>query len=160
MHRLTPAGLRIGYGFKVGQALGRPVPSAAVPGGRVAKCLAVGLLGLLVGCGDPPEPLAPFAEANEVPGADISRGRELIAAYGCVSCHAIPGINGPAARVGPPLGQVAKRAYLGGVLPNTPDNLVRWLRDPPAIAPNTAMPNVGLSADEARDIAAYLLTLR
>ncbi|MCD0505870.1 c-type cytochrome [Bordetella petrii] len=62
--------------------------------------------------------------------------------------------------MGPSLRQLGNRAYLGGVVANTPDNLVRWLLDPPAMAPHTAMPKVGLSVAEARDVAAYLLTLR
>jgi len=58
--------------------------------------------------------------------------------------------------VGPPLTGIAERAYVGGVVTNTPENLVRWIQNPPAIDPMTAMPNVGVTADEARDIAAYL----
>ncbi|CAP43555.1 c-type cytochrome [Bordetella petrii] len=121
--------------------------------------LAALALALLTGCGEPAEPLAAPARGDALPGADAGRGRERIAEYGCVSCHAIPGVRGPGARVGPPLRHLASRAYLAGVLPNTPANLVRWLRDPPAIAPRTAMPDMGLSEADARDIAAYLLTL-
>jgi len=121
--------------------------------------LAALALALLTGCGEPAEPLAAPARGDALPGADAGRGRARIAEYGCVSCHAIPGVRGPGARVGPPLRHLASRAYLAGVLPNTPANLVRWLRDPPAIAPRTAMPDMGLSEADARDIAAYLLTL-
>ncbi|MBO1113516.1 c-type cytochrome [Bordetella petrii] len=128
--------------------------------GRLSACLAVGGLSLLAACGKPDEPLAAPAQPDALPGADIQRGRERIAQYGCAGCHAIPGIRAPGARVGPPLRHLAGRAYLAGVLANTPANLVRWLRNPPAVAPNTAMPNMGLSEADARDIAAYLLTLR
>ncbi len=121
--------------------------------------LAALALALLTGCGEPAKPLAAPARGDALPGADAGRGRARIAEYGCVSCHAIPGVRGPGARVGPPLRHLASRAYLAGVLPNTPANLVRWLRDPPAIAPRTAMPDMGLSEADARDIAAYLLTL-
>jgi len=121
--------------------------------------LAALALALLTGCGEPAKPLAAPARGDALPGADAGRGRARIAKYGCVSCHAIPGVRGPGARVGPPLRHLASRAYLAGVLPNTPANLVRWLRDPPAIAPRTAMPDMGLSEADARDIAAYLLTL-
>lgn len=95
-----------------------------------------------------------------VPGGDAARGRAAIARYGCASCHAIPGISQPAADVGPPLDRIGKRAYLGGVVANTPAMMVRWLMDPPAIDPRTAMPNVGLTEAEAKDIAAYLYTLK
>ncbi len=66
----------------------------------------------------------------------------------------------PGSNVGPPLQKFGLRAYIGGVLPNTPDNLVRWLQDPPSVDPRTAMPNLGVSLAEAGDIAAHLYTLR
>ena len=120
---------------------------------RLFTCLlrAGGLLCAcaLAACGQPPpHPV--------VAGGDGDRGRAAIARYGCVACHTIPGVQSYGANVGPPLGELAGRAYLAGVLPNTPDNLVRWLQDPPAIAPRTAMPSLGITAAEAADIAAYL----
>jgi cytochrome c len=96
----------------------------------------------------------------QVEGGDAERGKALIGRYGCVACHAVPGIVHHGSNVGPPLDKMAKRAYVGGVLPNTPEDLVRWLRDPPAVDPRTAMPNLGISEAEARDIAAYLYTLK
>jgi hypothetical protein len=80
-------------------------------------------------------------------------------AHGCGACHVIPGVEGAVAWVGPPLMEWARRGYLAGHLPNTPENLVAWLRDPQAIAPGTAMPDLGLSEREARDAAAHLFTL-
>lgn len=91
-----------------------------------------------------------------VAGGDAQRGRVAIERYGCVACHAVEGMRGHGASVGPPLVDMAARGYIGGVLPNSPENLVRWLRDPPAVDPLTAMPNLGLSQAEAADIAAYL----
>jgi cytochrome c1 len=108
---------------------------------------------LLAACGDP-APVMPLASG------DPQRGKQLIRQYGCVACHAIPGIDNPGSNVGPPLQKFGLRAYIGGVLPNTPDNLVRWLQDPPSVDPRTAMPNLGVSRAEATDIAAHLLTLR
>lgn len=96
----------------------------------------------------------------QVTGGDPENGKRLIQSYGCVACHTIPGIAGVGSNVGPPLHKIGRRAYLGGVLPNTPDDMVRWLRDPPAVDPRTAMPNLGISQAEAQDIAAYLYTLR
>ena len=52
------------------------------------------------------------------------------------------------------------RAYIGGVLTNTPDHMVRWIVDPQAVDSLTAMPLLGVSPPEAKDIAAYLYTLR
>jgi cytochrome c1 len=72
----------------------------------------------------------------------------------------IPGINGADGLVGPPLILFARRTYVAGELPNTPSNLIRWIQDPPAVEPRTAMPALGLSEQQARDVAAYLYTLR
>ena len=89
-------------------------------------------------------------------GGDAARGATLIRSIGCGQCHAIPGIRSADGDVGPPLARFARRTFIAGELPNTPDNLVRWLRDPPAVEPRTAMPALGLSEQQARDIAAYL----
>jgi cytochrome c len=92
-------------------------------------------------------------------GGSADRGERLISSVGCGRCHTIPGVRSANGLVGPPLNFFSKRTYIAGELPNTPDNLVRWLRDPPSIEPGTAMPNLGLSEQDARDIAAYLYTL-
>lgn len=91
---------------------------------------------------------------------DPERGRAAIERYGCASCHAIPGIRQErVSYVAPPLERFRQRAFIAGALPNTVENLTEWLVDPDAIEPGTAMPNVGLSRDEATDIAAYLHSL-
>lgn len=92
--------------------------------------------------------------------ADAERGRQAIAAYGCASCHSIPGIPGVQGEVGPPLNRFARRVYIAGLLPNTPAALEQWILDPPSVNPRTAMPKLGLTQQEARDMAAYLLRLR
>ena len=120
--------------------------------------LAYAALVMTGACGDDRPPLAPVALAHGLDRqADPERGRRLIAERGCIACHTVPGVSGPASRVGPPLDNMARQAYVAGVLPNTPDNLARWLLDPPAINPRTAMPATGLQAVEAQDIAAFLL---
>jgi cytochrome c len=91
---------------------------------------------------------------------DPARGRIAIGRYGCVACHVIPGIPNPRSEVGPPLAHIARRSYIAGVLPNTPADMVRWLRNPPAVDQRTAMPDMGVSAEDAQDIAAYLYTLK
>ena len=93
-------------------------------------------------------------------GGDAGRGPELIRAYGCATCHTVPGVDGANGAVGPPLGGIAERSYIGGVLPNTPENLIQWIRDPRQVDSLTAMPNVGVSDMDARHIAAYLYTRR
>jgi putative membrane protein len=96
----------------------------------------------------------------QLAGASPDRGRVAIKRYGCGSCHDIPGVTGANGMVGPPLGQVSQRVYIAGVLPNEPDNLVKWIENAPGVDPKTAMPNMGVTVRDARDIAAYLYTLR
>ena len=99
-------------------------------------------------------------DARLLTGGDPTRGRALLRPYGCASCHTIPGVVGADGLVGPPLAGIANRVYVGGVVTNTPQNLIRWILNPKAIDPMTAMPSVGVTEDQARDIAAYLYTLR
>jgi cytochrome c2 len=80
--------------------------------------------------------------------------------YACTTCHLIPGIVGAAAHVGPPLGGIAGRRYLAGRLPNSPENMIRWIRDPIGVSPTTLMPNLQVSEEHARDMVAYLYTLK
>jgi cytochrome c len=114
---------------------------------------ALAAAALLGGCNDE-------AKGLPVPGGDPDRGKVAIAAYGCGACHVIPGIRGANGLVGPPLTQFARRAYIAGEAPNTTRSLVQWISAPQSIEPGTAMPNLGISEARARDIAAYLYTLR
>ena len=93
-------------------------------------------------------------------GGNPKRGKVTIRLYGCGACHTIPGVPGANGRVGPPLNRVARRAYLGGVLSNTPTTMIRWIQNPQEVDPRTAMPAMGVTERDARDIAAYLYTLR
>lgn len=99
------------------------------------------------------------AMANAI-GGDVERGRDITRKYGCGSCHEIPGVAGAHGLVGPPLGGIASRAYIAGVLPNAPENMLRWIQDPKRVDSLTAMPNVGVTPSDARHITAYLYTLR
>jgi cytochrome c1 len=87
-------------------------------------------------------------------------GRDLVQAYGCGSCHIVPGVRGARGLVGPPLIYFGERTMIAGELPNTEDNLVRWIEHPRQIEPKTAMPELGVTDRDAHDIAAYLYTLR
>lgn len=91
-----------------------------------------------------------------VPGGNPERGRELIVAYGCGTCHTVPDVNSATGRVGPQLHGFREQMFVAGVLPNTPDNLIEWVQNPKEIDPLTAMPDLGVSEAQARDIAAYL----
>jgi cytochrome c2 len=96
--------------------------------------------------------------AAAITGGDPERGRALARDRGCGGCHVIPGVP-RATGLGPSLERVTSRVYIAGVLANSPGNMVRWLQDPPALDPLTAMPNLHLERHDARDIAAYLYTL-
>jgi cytochrome c len=96
----------------------------------------------------------------EVAGGYPEQGRRAVVKYGCGGCHTIAGIRTARGKVGPELTTLAERAYIAGNLPNTPENLVRWIIDPQSIEPGTAMPNLRVSEEDARSIAAYLYRLR
>lgn len=106
--------------------------------------------------GFPPPGLARLGPAG--PSAE-DKGKEALRQYGCPTCHRIPGITGSATDVGPPLAGIASRSYIAGVLANTDENMVRWLRFPQRVDPKTAMPYLGVQEDDARNITAYLNTL-
>ncbi len=91
---------------------------------------------------------------------EAKRGADLIAQHGCGACHVIPGVQSATGEVGPPLNQIGSQAVIGGMLPNTEDNLIQWIRTPQSVVPGNAMPNTELSDHDARAIAAYLSTLR
>ena len=96
------------------------------------------------------------------PGSPAADGAQIIATKPCVGCHTIPGIPGATGTVGPNLAGVASRAKIaGGAVNNSgPDDLKKWILNPPALKPGTLMPNVGLTDDEASKIVAYLETLK
>ena len=100
------------------------------------------------------------AQARQVAGGDPARGEAAIRTYGCGSCHMIPGVTGANGQVGPPLTDWSERVYIAGEVPNSTDFLIRWIEMPQAIEPETAMPNLRVTEGDARDIAAYLYTLR
>ncbi|MGH7509453.1 MAG: c-type cytochrome [Gemmatimonadales bacterium] len=109
----------------------------------------------LLGCAGPGAEIETM-----VAGGDVDRGRAALDGFGCGACHLIPGIPGARGLVGPPLTMFARRAYIAGQLPNQPDNLIRWIQDPQSVEQGTAMPNLGVNPVTARDMAAYLYTLR
>ena len=121
---------------------------------RTLVGLALVCLGMLAGACDGARE-ADAREAAAMTGGDPSRGPDLLRKYGCQTCHTIPGVVGANGLVG-----IAGRSYIAGVLPNAPDNMLRWIRDPKAVDAKTAMPNTGVTPSDARHIAAYLYTLK
>jgi cytochrome c2 len=100
----------------------------------------------------------------EHPGPSITgdpeAGRAALQAHDCGVCHRIPGVRGAVGLVGPPLEGFGNRIYITGRFANTETMLTRWIVDPPALVPATAMPSVGVDEQDARNMAAYLLRLR
>jgi cytochrome c len=113
----------------------------------LAASLAAGAA-LLGGCG----------EGGPVPNASAERGRALIKQHGCGTCHTIGGIDGANGKVGPPLTNFDDNRLIAGQLPNRPENVVRWILEPRRFDPQTVMPDLGLTPEQARDIAEYFYT--
>lgn len=115
------------------------------------RTASVGLLPIVAaGCGDP---------AMQPLSADAANGRLLLRQFGCGECHTIPGVANARGNVGPPLTRIARRSYLAGRVPNRPETMVLWIRDPQRFDPMTRMPNLQVSEPHARDMVAYLFTL-
>jgi cytochrome c2 len=103
----------------------------------------------------------PVAADNGIPvTGDSAAGAALITKLGCGSCHDIPGIVDAHGMVGPPLAHMGIRQYIAGMLRNTPDNMVQWLRHPQQVVPGNAMPDLAIDDHDARQITAYLATLK
>ena len=111
---------------------------------------------LAAGCSSMPHE----KDVRALTGGDPYRGRELVRGYGCDSCHTIPGIQTADAHVGPPLIKIARRVYLAGHIQNTPANMMLWIQHPRSFDEQTAMPEMGVTEQDSKDITAYLYTLR
>jgi cytochrome c len=98
--------------------------------------------------------------AASVAGGNSEQGKKLLAQYQCGACHEIPGVAAARGATGPSLEAFSRRSYIAGHIPNYPDPLIQWIVNPPAMAPGTLMPSMGVSTDDARHMAAYLYTLR
>lgn len=91
-------------------------------------------------------------------GGDVQRGERAFNAYGCGACHRLRGVPQAVGRVGPPLDHVGSRAIIGGKLTHRPDDLRRWIEDPGSVTPGVAMPDLGVTPADSRDIVAFLYT--
>jgi cytochrome c len=120
---------------------------------RVRAGALLPLLVIMAACGGE-------GEAGRQVTGNVENGRLLLQQYGCGSCHAIPGVANARGNVGPTLAGVGRRVYIGGFLPNTPENMARWIVSPRAIDPLTAMPDLQVPALHASDMVAYLYSAR
>ncbi|MBI4213871.1 MAG: c-type cytochrome [Chloroflexi bacterium] len=138
------------------------------PGG-LTLTFAVGLVSLFLisACGAPPsaaqtrvstapEQLPRLTPAPGVAGSP-ERGRTTFVEKGCVTCHTLQGVPSATGVLGPNLTNVSLRPTLTEAsFPNTPDQMARWLMNPPAMKPGTIMPNLGLTDQQAQDLVALL----
>lgn len=88
---------------------------------------------------------------------DVTRGRELFERRRCSRCHHY-GASGVveaarsddlAVRLAPDLRRTRERM--------SASSLLRWLTSPRAVKPDTLMPEPGLSSEQRRDVAAFIL---
>ena len=98
------------------------------------------------------------AHAAAVTGGNPARGEAMFIQYGCGGCHGVKHVRKASGAVGPPLDGIALRAIIAGKLSNSPDNMQKWIRDPQAVTPGTAMPDLQVGEQDARDITAFLYT--
>jgi cytochrome c oxidase subunit 2 len=138
-----------------------PQPNTGVPASPAPSPAAKPAASPAPGGSPVPAPPSP-APAPPPAGASPDEGRALVAQKGCGGCHVIPGVPGAVGTIGPNLAGVASRPRIaGGAVPNNgPDDLKRWIMNPQALKPGTAMPNLGLSDDDATKIVAFLETLK
>ena len=130
---------------------------SGLPRRATSRALLLTVLTLaLTACGVRQLPTQPLM----VSGGDANQGKLAVSAYGCGACHQIAGIANARGDVGPPLDGIASRHIIGGYLANDPQNMIHWIQDPQSVAPGNAMPNMGVTDDDARDIATYLYTLK
>lgn len=126
----------------------------AIAAGAVLIALVV--LGVAIDAIDDRNDLRSHAAA--VTGGDPGRGEAMFIQYGCGGCHGLKHVRKATGMVGPPLDGIAVRAIVAGKLANSPSNLQTWIRDPQAVTPGTAMPDLNVAERDARDITAFLYT--
>ena len=112
-------------------------------------CATVAIAMALEGC-------SRVAHEDTKAGLQATTATDRMIQYGCPTCHVIRGVPGAVGKVGPSLVSLPQRSYLAGRLPNSTDNLQRWLMHPQSIEPGVAMPEMGISAEDAHQIALYL----
>jgi len=128
-------------------------------GGGIFTTLAAVVAVYLLLYGVWPAQTAPTLILAHATSGDPVRGQAVYAAYGCHSCHIDRPRSIRRGEVGPRLDRFANRVLIAGVLPNNEANLIRFIQAPQQQAPGTAMPNLNVTGEDARDIAAYLYTL-
>jgi cytochrome c1 len=133
--------------------------------GQRRACVAIvvslaGFGGMPIACEPASQSSVERSASMATGGGDSLRAPALMREYGCGSCHRIPGVAGAVASVGPPLDQFATRSSVAGTMPNTAINVIAWIEHPQRHHPGSLMPEMDVNETDARDIAAFLSTLR
>ena len=110
-----------------------------------------------------PADFAEWAAAQRVDASDdlhLEAARATFLSLSCVSCHTVSGTSA-SGTFGPDLSHLMSRDTLGsGVIPNTHEKLLAWVKDPQAIKPGNLMPNMQLNSRELEEVVAYLFSLK
>ena len=111
---------------------------------------------------DTPADFDRWLENEEKPAVeepDRSEERRVFLSQSCLNCHRVRGTVAMGTYA-PDLTHLMSRATLAsGMVPNTAENLRRWIADPQRIKPGCLMPAFGLSVRDRDRIVDYLLTL-
>ena len=112
---------------------------------------------------DAPDAFARWVAAQKTelaePAGLAAEGKAIFAGRACVGCHTIRGVSSGA--LGPDLTTFGSRHTLAaGLLPISVDNVAAWLKNPPALKPDAKMPALGLTDEQARAVATYLIGLK
>jgi cytochrome c2 len=130
------------------------LPTKAFFGLLAALVFAVAMIGIIYKYAEQRDRMRMHAAVAV--GGNPARGEAMFIQYGCGSCHALKGVRTATGMVGPPLDGVALRVIIGGHLANNPDNMERWIRNPQQVSPGTAMPDLKVGEEDARDITTFL----
>jgi cytochrome c2 len=132
----------------------RSLPTKTFFGLLAALVYAVAMIGIIYKYAEQRDRMR--MHATVAVGGNPARGEAMFIQYGCGSCHALNGVRTATGMVGPPLDGVALRVIIGGHLANNPDNMERWIRNPQQVSPGTAMPDLKVGEEDARDITTFL----
>ncbi len=111
-----------------------------------------------------PEDFEKWVKGQQAPPAESTdalaqQGKSVFTQSTCVGCHTITGLS--AGRIGPDLTHFASRKrFAGELLDSTPDNVAKWIENPDHMKPGALMPNLGMTSEQSKALAAYLLTLK
>jgi cytochrome c oxidase subunit 2 len=111
-----------------------------------------------------PDEYRAWLAANRTPAAtpqtdEQQRGATILQTQACAGCHTVSGTSANGT-LGPDLSHIASRATIGAnTLPNTPEEMRRWLSATQQVKPGALMPQLDLTADQVQALVAYMENL-